>query len=151
MSSFQVISLNALTLVFKIKRSFILKRTLLIMIQHHEENMSSQDHIHLQFGIDEIYIHDRLTNDLLEKLKIRSNLTLDGKDSIVLRHASHDMILIFYKRIPSQNLIYRFLEKLQKLPNKENFIKSNSLINEEELFSAIKAKNYILVTHRILP
>ena len=60
------------------------------------------------------------------------------------------MILIFYNQAPSQNLIYRFLKFLDQDKNKESFIKSNTLLNEEELFSAIKSKNFVLVTHRNL-
>ena len=56
------------------------------------------------------------------------------------------MILIFYKRMPSPSVIYRFLEALAKHPDRANFIKSNTLINEEELFAAIKEKKFALVT-----
>ncbi len=112
--------------------------------------MSPQDNIHARFGIDEIYFHENFPYNLLEKLNQRSELSLDGEDKVVLKHASHDMILIFYKRVPSPNVIYRFLEFLDKHQNKNDFIKSNTLLNEEELFSAIKSNKYVLVTHRII-
>ena len=76
--------------------------------------------------------------------------SLDGEDNIVQKYASHDMILIFYSQVPSQSLIYRFLKFFNQDVDKENFIKSNTLLNEEELFSAIKSKKFVLVTHRML-
>jgi hypothetical protein len=113
--------------------------------------MSFQENYALaKFGIDEIYIIKDLSPNLLEKLYQRATLSLDAEDPIVLRHVSHDMVLIFYKRVPSQSFIYRFLQFVDQLKEKDDFIKSNTLINEEELFSAIKLKNYVLVTHRIL-
>lgn len=113
--------------------------------------MSFDNYAHTQFGIDEVYIHEGFALNLLEKLQQRAALSLDAEDNIVLNHASHDMILIFYKRVPSQYLIYKFLKFLDQHDDKENFIKSNTLLNEEELFSAIKSKNFVLVTPKILP
>lgn len=113
--------------------------------------MSSQDNYALaKFGIDEIYIHEGLTYSLLEKLHQRAILILDADDKIVLKHASHDMILIFHKRVSTQSLIYQFLKFFDEHTDKENFIKSNTLLNEEELFSTIKSKKFVLITHRFL-
>lgn len=106
--------------------------------------------MHTRFGIDEVYFYENFPYDLLEKLNQRSEFSLDGEDKIVLKHVAHDMILIFYKRVPSPSVIYRFLEFLDTQRDKKDFIKSNTLLNEEELFSAIKSKKYVLVTHRIL-
>jgi len=113
--------------------------------------MSSQDnYVQAKFGIDEIYIHEGLSDDLLEKLHQRAVFSLDAEDSIIQKHVSHDTVLIFHKVVPSQSLIYRFVKFLDQDKNRENFIKSNTLINEEELFSAIKHKNFVLITHRNL-
>lgn len=113
--------------------------------------MSFQDNYALEkFGIDEIYIHDGLTYNLLEKLHQRAVLSLDAEDHIVQKYVSRDIVFIFRKVTPTSGLIYRFLKFLDQDKNKENFIKSNTLINEEELFSAIKSKNFVLVTHRKL-
>lgn len=113
--------------------------------------MSPQDnYVHAKFGIDEIYIHEGFTCGLLEKLHQRAVFSLDAEDNIVQKYTSHDMILIFHNRVPSQSLIYRFLQFLDQKADKESFIKSNTLLNEEELFSTIKSKKFILVTHRIL-
>lgn len=103
-----------------------------------------------RFGIDEIYIHKGLEPHLLEKLYQRAELSLMGEDSIVKRHALHDFVLVFYKKIPSPNLIYRFLEYLNQYPDKENFIHSNTLLNTEELFAVLKIKKFALVTPRKL-
>ncbi len=114
--------------------------------------MSLQDsNVHAQFGIDEIYFHTGFTCNLLEKLQQRAILSLDIDDTIVQKHVSQDMVMIFHKRIPSQNLIYRFLQFLHQHVDKTNFIKSNTLLNEDELFSAIRLKKFVLVTHKILP
>ena len=113
--------------------------------------MSFQDNYALaKFGIDEIYIHEGLTYNLLEKLHQRAVFSLDAEDNIVQKYVSLDMVLIFRSLDPTPSLIYRFLKFLDQDRNKENFIKSNTLINEEELFSAIKSKNFVLVTHRNL-
>jgi ribosomal protein L16 Arg81 hydroxylase len=103
-----------------------------------------------RFGIDEIYFYNGFSANLLEKLHQRAVLSLDASDAIVLNHVFHDMILIFHKKVPSQNLLYRFLKFLHLYADKENFIKSNTLLNADELFSAIKSKNYALITHRTL-
>ena len=76
--------------------------------------------------------------------------SLDAEDSIVQKYASHDMILIFYKQVPSQSLIYRFLKFLDQDVYKDSFIKSNTLLNEEELFPTIKSKKFVLVFHVVL-
>ena len=113
--------------------------------------MSSQDnYAHAKFGIDEIYIHEELSYSLLGKLHQRAVFSLDAEDPIIQKYVSHDIVLIFRRLVPSQSLIYRFLKFLDQDKNRENFIKSNTLINEEELFSAIKSKNFVLVTHRNL-
>lgn len=113
--------------------------------------MFSQDnYAHAKFGIDEIYFHEGFPYSLLEKLHRRAEFSLDAGDNIVQKYASHDMILIFHNRIPNPSLIYRFLQFLSHYNDKENFIESNTLLNEEELFSAIKSKKFVLVTHRNL-
>ena len=113
--------------------------------------MSSQDnYAHAKFGIDEIYIHEGLSYNLLEKLHQRAVFSLDAEDSIIQKYVSHDIVLIFRNLAPSISLIYRFLKFLNQDKNREDFIKSNTLINAEEFFSAIKSKNFVLVTHRNL-
>jgi hypothetical protein len=109
-----------------------------------------ENYIHTKFGIDEIYIHDGLSDNLLEKLYQRAVLSLDAEDPIIQKYASHDILLIFHKLAPSQSLIYRFLKFLDQDKNKDDYIQSNLLINEEELFSAIKSKKFILITPRTL-
>jgi len=110
--------------------------------------MSFQDNYVLaKFGIDEIYIHEGLNDNLLQKLHQRAVLSLDAEDSIVQKYVSYDMVLIFHKITPTSGLIYRFLKFLDQDKNRENFIKSNTLINEGELFPAIKSKNFVLVTN----
>lgn len=111
--------------------------------------MTSQENFVIaKFGIDEIYIHPAFTDELLEKLYRRSMFSLDGEDTIIQKYATHDMILIFRKQEPTPSLIYRFLKFLDQDPKKKTFIESNTLLNEDELFSAIKTKGYVLVTHR---
>lgn len=113
--------------------------------------MSLQDnYAQAKFGIDEIYIHEGLACSLLEKLHQRAVFSLDAEDDIIQKYATHDMILIFYKQVPNPSSIYRFLKFLDLDVNKEDFIKSNTLVNDEELFSAIKSKKFILVTRRTL-
>ena len=112
--------------------------------------MLHENNPHVQFGIDEIYIHKGLALNLLNKLQQRAVLSLDSEDTIVQNNVSQDMILIFHKRVPSKNLIYRFLGFLNKYAEKEHYIKSNTLLNEEELFEAIKSKKFVLVTHKTL-
>jgi len=104
--------------------------------------------MHTKFGIDEIYFLMTCTDSLLEKLYQRAFLSLDGEDKIVSRHLSHTIILISRKELPKQTLLYRFIEHLDKDVFKENYIKENTLLNEEELFSAIKSKKFILMTHK---
>lgn len=106
--------------------------------------------IHTQFGIDEVYLHEGFAATLLEKLQQRALLSLDAEDNFIKNHVSHDMILIFHKKAPGQPLIYKFLKVLHQHKDKENFIKSNTLLNEEELFVAIKSKTFIFVTPKIL-
>lgn len=108
------------------------------------------NYMHSKFGIDEVYIHEGFTNELLEKLYRRAMLTLDAEDPIVLKFASHDMILIFHNKIPNRNLIHRFLQFLNQSKDKEDYITSNTLLNEEELYSAVESKTFVLITHRIL-
>lgn len=103
-----------------------------------------------KFGIDEIYIHDGLSHNLLEKLHQRAAFSLDAEDNIIQKYAAHDMVLIFHKKVPSPSLIYRFLKSLDQDTDKENFIKSNTLLNEEELFSSIKSMQFVLVTNKTL-
>lgn len=112
--------------------------------------LSKNNDMHSKFGIDEIYIHQGFTLELLEKLYRRAILTLDAEDSIVLKYASHDMILIFHNRALNQNLIYRFLKFLDQSTDKEDYITSNTLLNEEELYSTVKSKTFVLITPRIL-
>lgn len=103
-----------------------------------------------KFGIDEVYVHEGFDFDLLEKLHQRAVFSLDKEDNIVLKHTSHDMILIFHNRDPNRSQIYRFLKFLNEHPDKENYIESHTLLNEEELFSAIKSKKFVLVTPKFL-
>ena len=104
---------------------------------------------HAQFGIDEVYIHDELDYVLLKKLRQRAELTLDSTNTIVKNNVSYDMLFIFHKRVSNTSLIYRFLEFLRKNPSKEqDFKKLYTLLNEEELFGAIKEKKFVLVTSR---
>ncbi len=113
--------------------------------------MSPQDnYAHAKFGIDEIYIHEGFTHSLLEQLQRRAVFSLDAEDTIVQKYASHDMILIFRNQVPSQSLIYRFLKFINHDEDKENFIKSNTLDDVEDLFSTMKSKKFVLITHRIL-
>ena len=113
--------------------------------------MSSQENYpHAKFGIDEIYFHKGLEYSLLEKLYQRAVFSLDNEDNFIQKHVSHDMILIFHKKVSSPNLIYGFLKCLDQKADKASFIKSNTLFNEEELFSTIKSKKFILVTPKIL-
>lgn len=112
--------------------------------------LSQGNYTHKKFGIDEIYIHEGFTYDLLEKLNQRAAFSLDAEDNIIQKYAAHDMVLIFHNRVPSQSLIYRFLEFLDQDADRESFIEDNTLLNEEELFSMIKSKKFVLVTHRIL-
>ncbi len=109
-----------------------------------------ENYAHAKFGIDEVYFHEGLPYSLLEKLYQRAVFSLDADDSMIQKYASHDMVLIFHKLNPNRSLIYRFLEFLDKDENRQDYIESNRLINEEELFLAIKSKKFILVTHSTL-
>ena len=113
--------------------------------------MSLQNnYIHAEFGIDEVYILEGFAYELLGKLHQRAILGLDAEDNIVRKHVSYDMVLIFHKRAPNRNLIYRFLESLDRNTGKESYIKENTLLNEEELYATIKSKKFVLITHKIL-
>jgi hypothetical protein len=113
--------------------------------------MSFQDnYVHAKFGIDEVYIHHGFPPNLLEKLRQRAQLSLDGEDNVVLKHASCDMILIFKFNIPSASRVYQILKFVDQFAGKEEFIKSNTLLNEDELFAAIKSKDFVLVTRSVL-
>lgn len=102
---------------------------------------------HVQFGIDEVYILPKVDFNLLKKLQQRAEVTLDGTDPVVQKNVLHDMILIFHKKVQSQSMIYRFFKFLHDNPSKEkDFKKSYTLLNEEELFEAIKSKKFTLVT-----
>lgn len=102
--------------------------------------------LHNKFGIDEIYIHDGFENSLREKLHQRALLCLDGEDNVVLKYASHDMILIYRNHMPNQSLIYRFLKTLDQYTDRDNYIGLNTLVNEDELFQAVKSTNFVFVT-----
>jgi hypothetical protein len=109
-----------------------------------------QNNLHKKYGIDEIYVHPGLVYDTLEKLQHRAEFCIDGEDNIVQKHVSHDLVLIFYKKPPSKSFIYRFLADLDKMVNKSDYIHSNTLLNEEDFFEAIKSKSFVLITHRNL-
>ena len=111
---------------------------------------SYDDDPHSQFGIDEIYIQKDFEQNLLNKFQQRAALSLDSDETVVRNNVTHDMILVFHKRVPNKSLIYRFLEFLNQYPDKEFYIKSNTLDDEEELFEAVKLKKYFLVTHKTL-
>ncbi len=110
----------------------------------------SDNYIQEKFGIDEIYLHETLSYDLLQKLHQRSLFSIDIESKTVEKYAPCDMVLIFYKQTPSQSLIYRFLKFLDQYKQKEAFINSNSLETEDELFSAVKSKKYVLITPKEL-
>jgi hypothetical protein len=106
------------------------------------------DNQHRQFGIDEIYFHKGLDYALLKKLQQRACITLDSTDNIILKYATYDSILIFYSQFPSPSLIYKFLKFLHQNPQKEIYVTSNTLLNEDEMFDVIKSKTFALVTYR---
>lgn len=115
--------------------------------------MSYQDqdrYIHAKFGIDEIYVHEGLSTGLIGKLHQRAVFSLDVEDPIASKYVSHDMVLVFHLEVPSPSLVYRFLKFLDQDKNKKRFIESNTLLNEEELFSAIKCSKFILLTKKAL-
>ncbi len=114
-----------------------------------KQNVYNDDHT--RYGIDEIYLHDGLELNQLQKLHQRAELTLDGTDNVISKNVECDMILIFYKKLPSASSIYRFLEYLKANPAKNlDFKKLHLLINADELFEAIKVKKFVLLTkHRI--
>lgn len=112
--------------------------------------MYPENYLLEKFGISEIYFHKGFTSNLLEKLFRQSEYSLDGEDNIALKYASHDIIFIFNKQVQSSSIIYRFLKALDQDKNRESFIESNTLINEDELFLAIKSKSFVLVTSKVL-
>lgn len=112
--------------------------------------MPHDNYAHAKFGIDEIYINEKFTASLLEKLHQRAVYSLDAEDIIVHKYVAHDMVLIFHKRTPNPSLIYRFLKFLDQDVDKENFIKSNTLFNEDELFASVKSKEFVLITNKNL-
>ena len=112
--------------------------------------MSQDNYALAKFGIDEIYIRENFTANLLDKLQQRAALTLDAEDNIVQKYTSHDMVLIFYKEVPTHSLLYRFLKFLSQDVKKDSFIESHTLDDEEDLFPAIKSKKFVLITHRVL-
>lgn len=106
------------------------------------------ENIYTSLGIDEVYLHEALDLHLLKKLQQRAEITLDSTDNIVLKYVTHDIILICHHHTPNQTLIYRFLKLLHQNPKKEEFLKSHTLLNEDEVFEAIKSKTFVLVTPR---
>jgi hypothetical protein len=111
---------------------------------------SQQNYLLDKFGIDEIYFSKKMSDAFLQKFYHRALLCMDGEDNIVLKYASHDMILVFYKNAPTPSLIYRFLKFFDQYHAKEDFIESNTLLDEEELFSTVKTKNFVLLTSKVL-
>lgn len=101
---------------------------------------------HTQFGIDEIYIHPGLDYNLLRKLYQRAEMTLDATDSVISKYAPKDMVLIFHKRVTTASYIYKFLKFLDQSPVREKYLEAHTLINEDELFEAIKSRTFALVT-----
>ena len=101
---------------------------------------------HTQFGIDEIYIHNGLDYNLLRKLYQRAEMTLDSTDSVISKYAPNDMVLIFHKRVTTPSYVYKFLKFLHQSPVREKYLEAHTLLNEEELFEAIKSKIFALVT-----
>jgi len=112
--------------------------------------MSQDSYALAKFGIDEIYIREGFSPGLLDKLHQRAVLSLDAEDNIAAKYTSHDMVLIFYKEVPNHSLLYRFLKFLSQDVKKDSFIESHTLLDEEELFPAIKSKKFVLITHRVL-
>ena len=112
--------------------------------------MYPENYLLEKFGISEIYFHKGFTSHLLEKLFRQSEYSLDGEDNIALKYASHDILFIFNKQVQSSSIIYRFLKTLAQDKNRDNFIESNTLINEGELFAAIKSKTFVLVTPQVI-
>lgn len=112
--------------------------------------MYPENYLLEKFGISEIYFHPDFADNLLEKLFRQSEYTLDGEDNIALKYASHDIIFIFNKQVQSSSIIYRFLKALDQDKKRDNFIESNTLLNENELLAALKLKNYVLVTRKVL-
>lgn len=112
--------------------------------------MSDESYAQAKFGIDEVYLHEGLSHDLLQKLYQRAEYSLDGDDNIVKTHAGLDMILVFHKQVPSESMIRRFVKFLDQDPKKKEFIKSNTLLNVDELFAAIKDQSFVLVTPKSL-
>ena len=111
---------------------------------------SQETNAYAKFGINELYFHKKFPLNLMDKLYQRAAFTLDAEDTVAQKSAPCDMILIFYRQVPSASLIYRFLKQLNQDANRERFIESNTLLNEDELFQAIKAKQFVLVTPRAI-
>lgn len=107
--------------------------------------------MHEKFGIEEVYFHENLSFSLLEKLSHRAVFSLDAENPVIQKYASTDIVLIFNTQNPNKNIISQFLKYLDQDKNKADYIKANTLINEEELFIAIKTKKFVLVTYRMLP
>lgn len=112
--------------------------------------MYPENYLLEKFGISEIYFHKEFTSTLLEKLFRQSEYTLDGEDNIALKYATNDIVFIFHHQVQSSSIIYRFLKALDLDKNRESFIESNTLLNENELLAALKSKSFVLVTHRVL-
>lgn|SRR5690606_6726557 len=106
---------------------------------------------HTQFGIDEVYLHSGFPQLLLGKLQQCAALCLDAEDTIVHNNVSGDMVLVFRKRVQSKNMLYRYLEFINRYPDRERYLEENTLINEDELLEAVKTKTFVLVTSKILP
>lgn len=102
---------------------------------------------HVAYGIDEVYLQNPFDLNLLKKLQRRAEITLDGSDPVVLKNVKYDLILVFHKKVQTRNMIYKYLKFLQDNPAKDaDFYKSHLLLNEDELFEAIKLKKFVLVT-----
>jgi hypothetical protein len=84
----------------------------------------------------------------LKKLQQRAAVTLDSTDAIAAKHCVNDMILMYDRSQVNQRMIYGFLKFLSQMANKNEFVTSHTLLNDEELFDAIKSKTFALVTHR---
>ncbi|MEX1012094.1 MAG: hypothetical protein WD595_04790 [Waddliaceae bacterium] len=108
------------------------------------------DYVHAKFGIDEIYLHEKISSNLLHKLHQRAIFSVDTESATVQKYASHDMILVFYKQNPTQSLVYRLLKFLDQYEKKQEFINFNIIEDESELFATVKSKKYVLITYQTL-